>query len=111
VTFRLYGPTGGATPQTALQNCTADGQTTATGQLYTSGALAVTSASPTVSTNNISVRVPTDATNLYWRVTYVVSPANPGFTGSSSTCVENNVYTHNANAADTATFTNDPNLP
>jgi hypothetical protein len=55
VTFRLYGPTDGATPQTALQNCTADGGTLATGMLY-STTQAVISAAATVSTNNTSVK-------------------------------------------------------
>jgi hypothetical protein len=114
VTFKLFGPTTGG--DTAAANCAANSNTVvspggAGGLLYSSGNVAVTSGSPTVSSNNTSIKVPTDTGTLYWRVSYVVSPANSAFSDSSSTCVENNVYTHNAGAPDTATFNNDPNLP
>jgi hypothetical protein len=105
VVFKLYGGTSLAD---ALTNCTGNG---ATGLLYTSTSQAITgtSASQTVSTSNTTKAVPTDTSNLYWRVTYTISPANPAYTASNSTCVENMTYTHTAGSAATATFNNDPN--
>jgi hypothetical protein len=108
VTFKLYGPTTTPTPaQSALQNCTAN---TSQGLLYsTVQAIAGGTASESVSTSNTTKAVPTDTTSLYWRVTYVISPANPAYSNSSSVCIENTVYTDNTGSADTATFNNDPN--
>lgn len=106
VVFKLYSGSSLAVAQT---NCT---NNTATGLLYTSTPQAITgntSNSQTVSSNNITSAVPTDTSNLYWRVTYTISPANPAYSASSSTCVENATYSHTAGSAATATFNNDPN--
>jgi len=102
VQFKLYGPAGG---NTASANCTSNGTT---GLLYSTSVPIVGGASSeTVSTSNNSVKVPTDTTSLYWRVTYTISPANPAYTASSSVCLENTSYTVGTGNTDTATITND----
>jgi hypothetical protein len=102
VQFKLYGPAGG---NTASANCTSNGTT---GLLYSTSVPIVGGASSeTVSTSNSSVKVPTDTTSLYWRVTYTISPANPAYTASSSVCLENTSYTVGTGNTDTATITND----
>src|SRR5207302_8862501 len=73
VILRLYGPTGGATPKTALQNCEAHGETVGSGGLLyrelhnpVGGTHTVT-----VNTNNTTVSVAdTSTTSYFWRVTY-----------------------------------------
>ena len=102
VTFKMYDTSA---------NCTANG---ATGLLYgppTAGATASIGgvsgqSSGSASTANTTKAVPTDTTSLFWRVTYVLSPANPSYTGVSSVCVEKTVYT--AGTPNTATITDDP---
>jgi hypothetical protein len=91
VDFRLFGPTGGATAKTALQNCQADSRTAlSTGLLYDSTALSLpttptTSASRNVSTDNHSVKI-MDGQTYYWNVSY---SGDTNSLGSSSACVEN----------------------
>jgi hypothetical protein len=106
VVFKLFGPTTGST---ALQNCTANSGTVGSGGLLytTNPAISGLLASQTVSTNNTSVKVPTDVTSLYWRVTYTFNPANSAYTPSSSVCLENTQYTAGTGDTDTATITND----
>jgi len=99
VIFSLYGPTGGATPKTALENCKAHGETlNSGGLLYTETHNAVGgSHSVTVSTDNKTVPVnDTSPTTYFWRVTY--APGDTAHTGRQSDCVENVQVT----------FTNDP---
>jgi hypothetical protein len=88
VVFRLYGPTDGATPQTALQNCQAHGDTIGSGGLlYKETQNNVGgSHSVTVGTSNTGVSVNTNDT-FYWRVTY--DPGDTAHTGRQSDCVEN----------------------
>jgi hypothetical protein len=88
VIFRLYGPTGGGTPQTALQNCQAQGDTlNSGGLLYKETKTPVAGGNSfTVSTNNTSVSVNTNDT-FYWRVTYATG--DTAHTGRQSDCVEN----------------------
>jgi hypothetical protein len=87
VVFRLYGPTDGATPQTALQNCQAHGDTlNSGGLLYKETDTAGGNHSVTVDTNNTTVSVNTNDT-FYWRVTY--DPGDTAHTGRQSDCVEN----------------------
>jgi hypothetical protein len=102
VVFRLYGPTGGATPQTALQNCQAHGNTIGSGGLlYMETKNNVGgSNSVTVGTSNTSVPVSTNDT-FYWRVTY--DPGDTAHTGRQSDCVEN-VSTAFANDAGPGTL-------
>src|SRR5262249_30935829 len=88
VVFRLYGPTDGATPQTALQNCQAHGDTVGSGGLlYKETANNVGgSHSVTVGTTNNSVSVNTNDT-FFWRVTY--DTGDTAHTGRQSDCAEN----------------------
>ena len=85
VTFRLYGPTSGST---AVQNCTAHGDTLGSGGLlYKQAVNPVTGGhSFTAATTNTSVSVDTNDT-FYWRVTY--ASGDQAHTGSQSDCVEN----------------------
>jgi hypothetical protein len=93
VVFRLFGPTDGVTPHTALENCLAHG---ATGLLYTETKNNVGGAqSATTGTSNTSVSVDVSET-YYWRVTY--DPGNTAFIGRQSDCVENTVLTFNNDA-------------
>jgi hypothetical protein len=88
VVFRLYGPTGGATPQTALQNCQAHGDTLGSGGLLykeTQSNVGGTH-SATVGTSNTTVSVNSNDT-FYWRVTYATG--DTAHLGSQSDCVEN----------------------
>jgi hypothetical protein len=87
VTFKLFGPTGGDTPQTAAQNCAANSDTVGTGGLlYKSAALTVSGAAPqTKTTSNDSARVDANTT-VVWRVTYVSNKA--AHLGSVSECTE-----------------------
>lgn len=88
VVFRLYGPTDGATPQTALQNCQAHGDTVGSGGLLYKETQPIAGGdhSETVGTTNNSVSVNTNDT-FYWRVTYATG--DTAHTGSQSDCVEN----------------------
>jgi hypothetical protein len=93
VVFRLFGPTDGVTPHTALENCLAHG---ATGLIYTETKNNVGGAqSATTSTSNTSVSVDVSET-YYWRVTY--DPGDAAFIGRQSDCVENTVLTFNNDA-------------
>lgn len=97
VIFRLYGPTNGGNPQTALQNCLAHGDTVGSGGLLykeTDNNVGGSS-SVTTSTNNTEVAVNTSDT-FYWRVTY--DPNDLAFTGRQSDCVENTGLTFNNDA-------------
>jgi hypothetical protein len=90
VVFRLYGPTGGGTPHTALENCTAHGDTVGSaGLLYRETQNPVGgSHSVTVGTSNTTVSVnDTSVTTYYWRVTY--ASGDTAHTGRQSDCVEN----------------------
>jgi hypothetical protein len=96
VVFRLYGPTDGATPQTALQNCQAHGDTVGSGGLLYKQTLTGVGGSHSVmvGTTNTTVSVNSNDT-FYWRVTY--DPGDTAHTGRQSDCVENT----------TTAFTND----
>jgi len=96
VTFRLFGPTGGGTPKTGLENCQADdGTGTANGLAYSEGPLAVSGAGPqTKTTNNTSFRI-TGGDTYYWNVTYTSSTAAQ--LGSSSSCSESTAVTYAGN--------------
>jgi hypothetical protein len=97
VVFRLYGPTNGGTPHTALENCLAHGDTVNLGGLlYKETKNNVGGAqSATTSTSNTTVSVDVSET-YYWRVTY--DPGNSTFIGRQSDCVENTVLTFNNDA-------------
>jgi hypothetical protein len=81
VTFRLFGSTTGAT---GLENCQADD---GTGELYEESFTMPADAgeSETFDTDNTTVSVSDDDT-YYWKVTY--DPADSGFTGIQSDCLE-----------------------
>jgi hypothetical protein len=105
VEFKMFGPTTG---NTAAQNCAANGSTAGAGLLYsTSQSISGSATSQTVSTNNTTVKMPTDTTSLVWRVTYSISPANPAYAASSSVCLESTAYTVGTGNTDTVTVTND----
>ena len=84
VTFRLFGPTDGADPKTALANCQEDD---GGGQLYERMFTMPSGAgdSETFDTDNTTVSVNTDDT-FYWKVTY--DPNDTAFTGRQSDCIE-----------------------
>jgi hypothetical protein len=85
VTFRLYGPSTGAT---GSQNCLAHGDIIGSGGLLYRQAVNPVAGgnSFTVGTSNTTVAVDTNDT-FYWRVTY--DPGDQAHTGSQSDCVEN----------------------
>jgi hypothetical protein len=97
VIFRLYGPTNGGDPKTALQNCLAHGDSVGSGGLlYKETKTSVGGThSVTVGTSNTSVAVDASAT-YYWRVTYATGDS--AHTGRQSDCVENTVLTFNNDA-------------
>ncbi|HVE46185.1 MAG TPA: hypothetical protein VNA57_05520 [Acidimicrobiales bacterium] len=99
VIFKLYEAATAGNPADA--NCQANGDTVgAGGLLYKEGPLAVSGASPqSVTTNNTTVRVPSDAT-LFWRVTYTSTNANQ--LGSSSICLESTALTYSGNDSNIA---------
>jgi hypothetical protein len=103
VVFRLYGPTGGATPKTALQNCQAHGDTVNSGGLlYKETKTNIGGAnSVTTGTANTSVSVNVSET-YYWRVTY--APGDTAHTGRQSDCAENTVLTFNNDAGPGSLF-------
>jgi hypothetical protein len=83
VRFRLFGPTNGADPKTALQNCQEDD---GGGQLYQREFTTAGGAeTETFETDNTTVSVNTDDT-FYWKVTY--NPNDSAFTGRQSNCAE-----------------------
>lgn len=95
VEFRLFGPTDGEVPKTALENCQVDdGTALASGLLYTeSKTLNGLANSETVSTNNTTVAVDSSGETspigpFYWRVTYTLATGDTAHTGRVSDCAE-----------------------
>ena len=96
MTFKLFGPTGGGTPQTAAQNCATNSDTVGTsGLLYRQVFINVGGAHsvPLTTTNYfgqtgaVSVN-PTTSTTYVWRVTYAPAVADAAHTGIQSACFE-----------------------
>ena len=100
VLFRLYGPTGGATPKTAAENCAAGSTTLGTGGLlYKQAPITLVGGahSETVNTTNTTVSVNVSETYV-WNVTYAPAAADTAHTGRQSACQENTVLTFNNDA-------------
>jgi hypothetical protein len=114
VKFRLFGPTGGGTPKTALQNCQDNGSETNVG---TGGLLYIeTKGNPivagdraqdgsvTYTTSNTTVKLnPASSTRYVWRVTYATG--NQAYTGRQSNCVEDTSVSVTNDAFDGTLFT------